>query len=251
MNDNIILKIDNLEKNYHDKSGEITAIENINLDVYHKEFISIVGPSGCGKSTLLSILSNLETKTNGNIIFQKKDLKVGYMLQTDSLFPWRTILENCLIGLEISHTLNTKTKSRVIDLLNQYGLGDFINKYPSSLSGGMRQRVALIRTLATNPDILLLDEPFSALDYQTRLALSDDVYNIIKKEGKTAIMVTHDLAEAISMSNRIVVLTKRPAKIKSIYDIKLTDSSTPINNRKCKEFSTYYDKIWKDLDIHV
>lgn len=248
--DNTILEISNLKKIYHDKKSEILAIENIDLKVKEKEFISIVGPSGCGKSTLLSILSGLENKSSGNISLNN-NLKIGYMLQKDSLFPWRTIFENCLIGLEVSNTLTEESKNRVIKLLETYGLKDFMNKYPDSLSGGMRQRVALIRTLATNPDILLLDEPFSALDYQTRLALSDDVYKIIKNEGKTAIMVTHDLAEAISLSNRIVVLTKRPAKVKCIYDIKLTNSTTPINNRKCKEFSYYYDKIWRDLDVHL
>lgn len=246
-----ILKINHLKKNYHDLTGEIIAVEDISLEVQEKEFISIVGPSGCGKSTVLSILSNLETKSQGKIIFSKDNCRVGYMLQKDSLFPWRTILENCLIGLEVNHELTNENKERVINLLKTYGLADFMNKYPDSLSGGMRQRVALIRTLAINPDILLLDEPFSALDYQTRLALSDDVYKIIKQEGKTAIMVTHDLAEAISLSDRIVVLTKRPAKIKKIYKIELTNKSSPINNRKCKEFSIYYDKIWRDLDVHL
>lgn len=247
---NDILKIKHLKKVYHDKKSEIIAIDDISLDIGDKEFISIVGPSGCGKSTLLSILSNLEKPSSGTISF-KHGLKIGYMLQKDSLFPWRTVLDNCLISLELSNNLNENTKQHVLKLLNTYGLKDFIYKYPSSLSGGMRQRVALIRTLASNPDILLLDEPFSALDYQTRLALSDDVYNIIKSENKTAIMVTHDLAEAISLSDKIVVLTKRPSKVKTIYNIKLTDKSTPINNRKCKEFSMYYDLIWRDLDVHI
>ena len=246
-----ILKINKMKKVYHDIDGEVTAIDDISLDVYEKELLSIVGPSGCGKTSLLSILSKLEDKSGGTISFEKDKIVMGYMLQKDALFPWRTILENCLIGLEINHTLCDKTKKRVIDLLNTYGLGEFINKYPSSLSGGMRQRVALIRTLAIDPDILLLDEPFSALDYQTRLSLSDDVYRIIKNEGKTAILVTHDLAEAISLSDRIVVLSKRPATIKEIYKIKLTNKSTPINNRKCKEFSSYYEKIWRDLDVHL
>ena len=240
----------NLKKSYHDLKSETNAIEEINLSVKEKDFISIVGPSGCGKSTLLSILSGLENLSSGEIKLNG-DLKIGYMLQKDSLFPWRTVLDNCLIGLEVTDTLNTKTEEKVIGLLKKYGLKDFIYKYPSSLSGGMRQRVALIRTLATNPDILLLDEPFSALDFQSRLALSDDVYKIIKNEGKTAIMVTHDIAEAISMSDRIVVLTKRPAKVKSIYDLKLTNRSTPINNRKCIEFNDYHDKIWRDLDVHI
>ena len=198
MNNNkyTLLKIEKLGKIYHDENSETTAIDEIDMNILDKEFISIVGPSGCGKSTLLSILSGLEKKSKGNIKFNG-DLKIGYMLQKDSLFPWRTVLENCLIGLEVSNSLNEESKQRVLRLLETYGLKDFIDKYPESLSGGMKQRVALIRTLATDPDILLLDEPFSALDYQTRLALSDDVYKIIKGEGKTAIMVTHDLAELI------------------------------------------------------
>ena len=246
-----ILSIKNLKKIYHDIDGEVCAIGDINLDIYDKELVSIVGPSGCGKTSLLSILSNLENKSNGTISFDKENIKLGYMLQKDALFPWKTILDNCLIGLKLNHTLNDDTKNHVIELLNTYGLGEFIHKYPDSLSGGMKQRVALIRTLATDPDILLLDEPFSALDYVTRLALSDDLYKIIKNEGKTAILVTHDLAEAISLSDRVVVLTKRPATVKKIYDINLTDKSTRIHNRKCKEFSTYYDEIWRDLDVHL
>lgn len=246
-----LLSIKNLKKIYHDLDGEVCAIGDVSIDVYDKELISIVGPSGCGKTSLLSILSNLEEKSDGIISFNKDNVKLGYMLQKDALFPWKTVLDNCLIGLEITHTLNNETKERVIKLLNTYGLGEFINKYPDSLSGGMKQRVALIRTLATDPDILLLDEPFSALDYVTRLALSDDLYKIIKSEGKTAILVTHDLAEAISLSDRVVVLTKRPSTVKKIYDIKLTNQSTPINNRKCKEFNTYYDEIWRDLDVHL
>ena len=193
---NNILKIIGLKKVYHDLNGEIEAIKDITLDIHENEFLSIVGPSGCGKSSLLSILANIEDKSDGKIEFDKKDLKIGYMLQKDSLFPWRTILENCLIGLEIQNKLTDENKNKVMKLLEKYGLKEFINKYPSSLSGGMRQRVALIRTLATDPDILLLDEPLSALDYQTRLALSNDLSHIIKAEGKTAIMVTHDLGEA-------------------------------------------------------
>ncbi|MBQ7104394.1 MAG: ABC transporter ATP-binding protein [Bacilli bacterium] len=191
-----ILKINDLKKIYHDITSEVIAIDNISLEVKEEDFISIVGPSGCGKSTLLSILANLEEKSEGNII-SDKNLRIGYMLQKDSLLPWRTVLDNCLLGLEIYNELNDITKNRVISLLKNYGLYDFKDKYPRSLSGGMRQRVALIRTLAINPDILLLDEPFSALDYQTRIMLADDLYKIIKKEHKTVIMVTHDLAELI------------------------------------------------------
>lgn len=247
---NKVLSINHLKKSYHDKKSEIKALDDINFDVYEKEFISIVGPSGCGKSTILSILSMLEEKSGGTFSLDK-DATIGYMLQEDSLFFWRTILDNCLIGLEITNKLNEENKNYVLNLLKTYGLYEFKDKYPSSLSGGMRQRVALIRTLAIKPDILLLDEPMSALDYQSRLAISDDIYKIIKNEGKTAIMVTHDIAEAISMSDRVIVLTKRPAKVKKIYEIKLSNKSTPINNRKCKEFSTYYDTIWRDLDVHI
>ncbi len=232
-------------------SSEIAAVKQVSLVVYEKEFLSIVGPSGCGKSTILSILCGLEEKSSGAFSFSKDPIKIGYMLQKDSLFPWLTILENCLLGLKITRALTEENKKKVEKLLDTYGLGDFKDKYPSSLSGGMCQRAALIRTLATEPDILLMDEPFSALDYQSRLALSDDVYQMIKKEGKTAIMVTHDLAEAISLSDRIVVLTKRPAKVKKIYTIEMKHKTTPIENRKLPEFSVYYDKIWRDLDVHI
>ena len=214
------------------------------------EFVAIVGPSGCGKSTILSILCGLEKKSDGEIKI-RDNCKIGYMLQQDSLFNWRTILRNCLLGIEITEDLNDENKQHVINLLETYGLKDFINSYPQNLSGGMRQRVALIRTLATKPDILLLDEPFSALDYQSRLAVSDDVYRIIKSEHKSVIMVTHDIAEAISMADRIIVMTKRPGTIKNIYNIELTNKSTPIENRKAKEFAHYYELIWKDLDFHV
>ena len=192
---NYILEIRNLKKIYHTRKNETEAIKNFTYNFEEGKFTMIVGPSGCGKSTLLSIIGGLENKTSGKII-KKENIKIGYMLQEDGLFPWRTILDNCLLGLEINKQLTNETRERVVKLLTDYGLKDFINSYPHELSGGMRQRVALIRTLATNPDILLLDEPFSALDYQTRLAVSDDVYNIIKKENKTIIMVTHDLAEA-------------------------------------------------------
>lgn len=245
-----ILNIKNLNKIYHTKEDETLAVENFSLILKEEEFVAIVGPSGCGKSTVLNILANLDHKSSGEIDL-KPNIKIGYMLQQDALFNWRTVLENCLIGLELSNTLNKDSKQYVLDLLSTYGLNEFINSYPNTLSGGMRQRVALIRTLATKPDLLLMDEPFSALDYQTRLAVSDDVYNIIKKEKKSAIMVTHDIAEAISMADRVVVLSKRPSTVKSIVDIQLTDKDSPIQNRKAKEFSKYYDLIWKEIDYHV
>ena len=191
---NNVLSIKKLKKIYHTKDGETKAVEDFSFDLKEGEFVAIVGPSGCGKSTILSVLCGLEEKSDGEINL-KKDSNVGYMLQQDSLFEWRNILDNCLLGLEINKSLNDNSKKRVIDLLNTYGLKDFIYSYPDNLSGGMRQRVALIRTLATNPDLLLMDEPFSALDYQSRLVISDDIYNILRKENKTMIMVTHDIAE--------------------------------------------------------
>ena len=244
------LKIINLSKIYHDKNGETLAIDNVSFNVLEKEIISIVGPSGCGKSTLLSILVGLIEKSSGDIIFNN-NIKFGYMLQTDSLYPWRTIFDNCLLGLEITKQKNKENIKKVEYLLKKYGLYDFKDKYPNSLSGGMRQRVALIRTLVLNPDILLLDEPFSALDYQTRLNLSNDLYKIIKEEGKTVVLITHDIAEAISISNRIIVLTKRPATIKNIYDIKLDNPSIPTENRKDNKFNYYYDLIWRDIDENI
>lgn len=247
---NILLEIKDLKKTYHNKNGETEAIKNITLDVYQNEIVAIVGPSGCGKSTLLSILTNLEEKSEGTIKLNSND-NIGYMLQSDSLFPWLTILDNCLIGLEVTKTKTQENINKVIKLLNKYGLDEFKDKYPNSLSGGMKQRVALIRTLATNPSLLLLDEPYSALDYQTRLALSDDMYKIIKNEQKTVIMITHDIAEAISMADRVIVLTKRPCTIKTIYNIELEEKKTPISNRRDKKFNYYYDKIWRDLDVHI
>lgn len=245
-----VLSVKNLKKIYHTDKEAILAVDNFSLDINKGDFIAIVGPSGCGKSTILSILCNLEDKSDGKILI-KDNFKIGYMLQEDCLFDWLNILDNCLLGLKINKSLTKEKKDYVINLLNTYGLKDFIYSYPDNLSGGMRQRVALIRTLATKPDILLLDEPFSALDYQTRLAISDDIYKILKKEKKTVIMVTHDIAEAISMCDKVIVLTNRPSKIKNIYDIKLEKKSTPIDNRKDKMFTYYYEKIWKDIDYHV
>ena len=245
-----ILKVKNLRKTYHTKNNEILAVDNFSFNLKQGEFVAIVGPSGCGKSTILSILCGLDNASSGKIEIDKS-LKFGYMLQGDNLFDWRTIYKNCLLGLELENKLTKKNLDYVNNLLDTYGLKDFKKAYPHNLSGGMRQRVSLIRTLATKPDILFLDEPFSALDYQTRLAVSDDVYKIIKKYKKSAIMVTHDLSEAISMADRVIVLTSRPSTIKNIYEIKLTNKGTPIQNRKAKEFAYYYDKIWKDIDYHV
>lgn len=243
-----ILTIKNLEKNYLTKKQIISALKDINISIEENEFLILVGPSGCGKSTILSIIGNLINKSSGEIIFSKDNIKLGYMFQEDALFPWLTVLENCLLGLKIKNKITKENINYVKDLLKKYGLSSFENSFPRELSGGMRQRVALIRTLATKPDILLLDEPFSALDSQTRITVSDDVYKIIKNEKKTAIMVTHDIAEAISMADKVVVLTKRPATIKNEYIINMENKSLPSNNRKNPKFNFYYDIIWKDFE---
>lgn len=252
-----IVEIHNLGMKYHSLNGEINAIENINLEVKEGEFISIVGPSGCGKSTLLSLVSGLLEPTEGEIFVDGNRVsgtsdKVGYMLQKDHLFDWKTIEGNALLGLDIRRNLFHSNREYVTNLLKTYGLYEFKDKYPDQLSGGMRQRAALIRTLAVKPEILLLDEAFSALDYQTRLAVTEDIYAIIKKENKTAILVTHDIAESISMADRVVVLSKRPAMVKNIYEIKLScENRTPLCSREAPEFRHYFNQIWKELDVHV
>lgn len=243
-----ILEISHIKKDYITINGTTKAIKDISMQAEKGSIITLVGPSGCGKSTLLSILAGIDKQTSGVIIKDEKTV-VGYMLQQDALFPWLTIYENAILGLKIKKMATKENKEYVKKLLNEYKLGDFLNAYPKELSGGMRQRVALIRTLALKPDILLLDEPFSALDYQSRLKISDDVYKIIKKENITAILVSHDIAEAISMSNQVLVLSKRPCTIKNIYNINLTNQSTPIENRKAKEFASLYNDIWRDLDV--
>ncbi len=253
-----IVEIKNLGITYHTLEEETEALKDINLDIYNNEIIGIVGPSGCGKSTLLSIISGLIKPTNGQVkvngkLVDKPLKNIGYMFQSDQLFEWRNILNNVVIGLEIQGKLNKKSLETAKDMLISYGLKDFIYSYPYQLSGGMRQRVALIRTLLLEPDLLLLDEPFSALDYQTRLAISDEIGIILKKEEKTAIMVTHDISEAISLSDKIVVLSNRPGTIKEVIDINLTcqGEKSPIKCREAPEFRHYFNKIWKELDIHV
>ncbi|MBE6062377.1 MAG: ABC transporter ATP-binding protein [Clostridium butyricum] len=249
-----LLKIDNISMNYHSVKGETKALENVNFQVEQGEFVSILGPSGCGKSTLLNIISGLLQPSFGKALYNGDDIKkhlnkIGYMFQKDHLFEWYTVWENVVLGLKIKKQLNEKAKENVNNLLETYGLSKFKEHYPSELSGGMRQRVALIRTLALNPEILFLDEPFSALDYQSRLLVCDDVYQIIKNEQKTAIMVTHDIAEAISMSKNVIVLTKRPATVKCQLEIDFKrDNLTPFEKRKEPQFSYYFNKLWKELN---
>lgn len=242
-----ILEIKNLSHSYHTTEGETPALYDINLTMKKGEFISIVGPSGCGKSTLLSLISGLLSPEEGTVSLHGK--RMGYMLQKDHLLEWRTIYQNIILGLEIQHLITPETKQKVRNYLLQYGLGEFAAAKPSELSGGMRQRAALIRTLVLEPDLLLLDEPFSALDYQTRLTVSDDIGQIIRREKRSAILVTHDLSEAISLGDRVIVLSKRPATIQTeiVLNFDLEDD-TPLHRRNAPEFKNYFNLLWKELN---
>lgn len=247
------LEVSGLSYSYHSLEGETQALSNISFSVNAGEFIAIVGPSGCGKSTLLSLFCGLLTPDEGTILIDGAPLSenqqsIGYMLQKDHLFEWRTILSNASLGLEIQHKLDDRHKKKLKELLSSYGLGNFENAFPSELSGGMRQRAALIRTLALEPDILLLDEPFSALDYQTRLSVCDDISSIIKSAGKTAILITHDLSEAVSVADRVVILTKRPGRLKAILPTPFSPPDMhPLERRNSAEFSGYFNEVWKIL----
>lgn len=250
-----ILEVKNISKKYQTKKGEILAIKDISFRVRNTEFVSIIGPSGCGKSTLLSIIAGLEEKTSGEIYIENEKVenispKIGYMLQRDCLLEWRNIFSNAMFGLEIKGKRNEESIKYVENLLKKYNLYEFKDKYPSELSGGMRQRVALIRTLAVKPKILLLDEAFSALDYQTRIMVTNDIYSILRKEAITVIMVTHDISEAISMSDRVFVLSKRPGSLKDIHKIDFEmENRNPINCRENPKFSKYFNTLWKELGV--
>ena len=251
------VELENVGLTYHTEAGEVKALQDVNLTVQDQEFVAIVGQSGCGKSTLLSLVSGLLKPTQGQVKIdgipvQGTSKRVGYMLQQDYLFEWRTILDNALLGLEIGEEKTPERVEEVKEMLKAYGLGGFEHYYPSQLSGGMRQRVALIRTLATKPDILLLDEPFSALDYQNRLAVGEEVVKILRERKKTVLMVTHDIPEAVSMANRVVVMTPRPGTIRSIHSIKMCDEGlTPLQTREVPEFRQYFGAIWKELNTDV
>lgn len=243
-----IVKVVNLTKNFYTKEGEMEVLKNISFTLHEGEILSLLGPSGSGKSTILNILTNLLEPTSGDVSIKGT---IGYMFQKDHLLEWRSIMDNITLGLEIMHKKNDKkSMERIERLLKTYGLWEFRNMYPKELSGGMRQRVALIRTLSVDPSILLLDEPFSALDYQTRLMVNDDVYKVIKNENKSVILVTHDISEAIAMGDKVAVLSKRPSTIKNTYDIDLGlgSSKTPFKSRKVPAFQTYFDLLWKELD---
>ena len=248
------VEVNNICLNYHSVKGETAALRNISFSIEEGEFVTIVGPSGCGKSSLLNIIASLATPSSGNILVDEKDLslsigKFGYMFQRDHLFEWLNVWDNVILGLKIQHKFTAKNKDRILSLLESYNLIDFIHHYPKELSGGMRQRVALIRTLALEPDVLLLDEPFSGLDFQNRLNVIDEIFQIIKNEKKTVLMVTHDISEAISMSNRVLVLSKRPASLKTDLLIAFTEEyDSPLKRREAPEFRVYFDNLWKELD---
>ena len=250
-----LLEFRHVSYSYHSIGGETTALSDISFTLTAGEFLAIVGPSGCGKSTLLNMICHLVQPEQGEILFQGEPLSkesvcsIGYMLQKDHLFDWRNIEKNIYLGLEIQKKLTPQTKEYASSLLQKYGLYEFRHKKPSELSGGMRQRASLIRTLVLKPMLLLLDEPFSALDYQTRLTVGDDIGQIIRKEGKSALLVTHDLSEAISLADRVIILTGRPAAIRQtiplIFDL---SEDTPLNRRNAPEFKTYFNLIWKELN---
>lgn len=249
-----ILELKNINYSYHTLDGETKALSDISFALTSGEFTAVVGPSGCGKSTLLSLIAGLMKPESGEIFLNGEPLtenssKIGYMLQHDHLFEWRTVYRNVFLGLEIRGALTAESKRKAESLLEQYGLLPFAHARPSELSGGMRQRAALIRTLILEPELLLLDEPFSALDYQTRLTVSDDIGQIIRRSGKTALLVTHDLSEAVSISDRVIILSERPASIARIVPIAFAlEKDTPLNRRNAPEFKNYFNKIWKELN---
>ncbi|EZP76560.1 ABC transporter [Parageobacillus genomosp. 1] len=248
------LVVDRVSHTYFTEKTAVTALENISLTVEKGEFVSFLGPSGCGKTTLLSIIAALIEPTEGAVFIEGKELDrarpaAGYMLQQDYLFPWKTIEENILLGLKIMGTLTEETKRRALDLLAYIGLKGIESYYPNQLSGGMRQRVALVRTLATDPKMLLLDEPFSALDQQTKLKLEELVWKTLKEYGKTAVLVTHDIGEAIAMSDRIFLFSAKPGRI--MHTFMVPDELrrlSPFAARQHPAFSVLFQSIWKELD---
>lgn len=240
-----ILKFHDVKLIYHTKQSETTATEHLTFSVSEGEFVAIIGPSGCGKSTLLSLAAGLLRPSEG--VVEKKG-SIGYMLQKDELFSWRTIEKNLYLPLEVKKINTAENRKRVCELAEKYGLGGFLQSYPSQLSGGMRQRAALIRTLASAPDVLLLDEPFSALDYQTRLNVAKDVSDIIRNEGKTALLITHDISEAISLADRVIVLTNRPARVAYTHTLDFGDTTNPLKRREMQRFSGWFELLWRELN---
>lgn len=252
------IQIQGVSKSFVSATGEdIQVLAEVSMQIKKQEFFSIVGPSGCGKSTIFNIIAGLLKPTNGKVIVCGEEIDqttghVGYMMQKDLLLPWRSILDNVTLGLEVKGMSKKDRGDIAMDYLDRYGLASFAEAYPSTLSGGMRQRVALIRTLVTQPDIILLDEPFSALDYQTRLILEDEILSILKSEGKTGVLITHDIEEAIAISDRIAVMSKRPTTVKQVYDIGLASQyGSALKARSDQKFKQYFESIWAELDIQM
>ena len=248
-----ILAFDGVRMMYHTRTKETLAAENMSFSIYEGEFVAVIGPSGCGKTTVLSLAAGLLSPSAGSVCVRGKKVHrgmpcFGYMLQKDELFPWRTVEQNLFLPLEIKKMNTPENRKRALSLAEKYGLSGFLKSMPDQLSGGMRQRAALIRTLAAQPEILLLDEPFSALDYQTRLNVCDDVYNIIRSEKKTAMLVTHDISEAISVADRILVLSARPAHVVAVHELNFGDT-VPLKRREMPEFSRWFETLWKELNV--
>lgn len=249
-----LLEFEHVSYSYHSIGGETLALSDISFDLTAGEFLAVVGPSGCGKSTLLNLICHLTEPEQGRILYKGEALSkdsvrsIGYMLQKDHLFQWRSIEKNIYLGLEIQKKLTPKTKEYAAHLLQKYGLYEFRHKKPSELSGGMRQRAALIRTLVLSPTLLLLDEPFSALDYQTRLNTANDIGSIIRGEQKSAVLVTHDLSEAVSLADRILVLSPRPGKVRRVITTSFPDDMTALQRRGTNEFKDYFNMIWKEMN---
>ncbi len=252
------IQVQHVTKSFTNKQGEVVQVlKDITMDIRHQEFVSVVGPSGCGKSTIFNIIAGLLEPTSGKVLVGGDEIgrstgHVGYMMQRDLLLPWRTIIDNVTLGLEVKGVAKKERRELAMDFLRRYNLDSFADAFPATLSGGMRQRVALIRTLVTQPDIILLDEPFSALDYQTRLVLEDEILSILKQEGKTGVLITHDIEEAISVSDRIFVMSKRPTSVKKVYEVGLAEAhGSAMKARTDERFKQYFEAIWSELDIQM
>ena len=247
-----LLEFKDVSLTYHTKTGETLAAEHMSFSVSEGEFVAVIGPSGCGKTTVLSLAAGLLKPSSGEVLVYGKPPArgaeyLGYMLQKDELFPWRSVESNIVLPLEIKRMNTPERRKQALALAEKYGLGGFLKHLPDQLSGGMRQRAALIRTLAADPELLLLDEPFSALDYQTRLSVCDDVYNIIRSEKKTAILVTHDISEAISVADRILVLSARPARVVAAHKLGF-GNTVPLKRRESPQFSGWFETLWRELN---
>lgn len=241
-----LISVKNITKRYHTKDKEILSLDNISFDIEDNKILGIIGPSGCGKSTLLNILTGLDKKYNGTID-KYRDIRIGYMMQNDANLPWLTNYQNALLGLSLKKELTKERINDVNDLFDKYGLTEFKEMYPYNLSGGMKQRLSLIRTLAIKPNLLLLDEPFSKLDIDSRLKVSDDVYNIIKTRNIATVLITHDISEAITLCDKLIILSKRPGRITSVMDINLK-GNIPSLKRKEDSFFKLYNEIWSLLE---